>query len=253
MLTNPSTLVCFGRPRRHPKIVHDAAACLYDGANLKAILGKVPQSTWFPTSSHELHKYLFHPARGGGPGAGPVGVAQGLLPFKPISAVLNENGFYGWQPRPTCRSRSGRLSANLGNAGVLSAPMSTRACWRHGHARVAEYATLNANYLMEKLREADSTGQPRRASHEFIVTLKKLKTHRRHHRWISPAPARLRYHARPPTSRCWCRMPACEPTETESAKRWTASPSHEAIKHRPNHGRSGEGAPLQPAGRRLTT
>jgi glycine dehydrogenase subunit 2 len=72
----------------------------------------------------------------------------------------------------------GRLSAHLGNAGVLlRAYIYARLLGREGMQRVAEYATLNANYLMAGLRTAgfDIAYPTRRASHEFIVTLKDLK------------------------------------------------------------------------------
>src|SRR5260370_21315997 len=72
----------------------------------------------------------------------------------------------------------GRLSAHLGNAGVLlRAYIYARLLGREGMMRVAEYATLNANYLMVELKKAgfEIAFPTRRASHEFIVTLKKLK------------------------------------------------------------------------------
>ena len=70
------------------------------------------------------------------------------------------------------------MSAHLGNAGVLlRAYIYARLLGREGMQRVAEYATLNANYLMVELKKAgfDIAFPTRRASHEFIVTLKNLK------------------------------------------------------------------------------
>jgi glycine dehydrogenase subunit 2 len=72
----------------------------------------------------------------------------------------------------------GRLSAHMGNAGVLlRAYVYARMLGREGMPRVAQYATLNANYLMAQLRDAgfEAAYPRRRASHEFIVTLRALK------------------------------------------------------------------------------
>jgi glycine cleavage system protein P-like pyridoxal-binding family len=113
------------------------------------------------------------------------------------------------------------MSANMGNAGVLMrAYVYARLLGREGMHRVAEYATLNANYLMAKLREAgfDLAYPNRRASHEFIVTLKKLKDAT----GVSAMDFAKRlldygYHA--PTTYFPLLVPEClliEPTETES-------------------------------------
>jgi glycine dehydrogenase subunit 2 len=72
----------------------------------------------------------------------------------------------------------GRMGAHLGNAGVLlRAYAYARMLGAEGMRRVAEFATLNANYLMKELAKAgfDLAFPTRRASHEFIVTLKRLK------------------------------------------------------------------------------
>jgi glycine dehydrogenase subunit 2 len=72
----------------------------------------------------------------------------------------------------------GRLSAHAGNAGVLlRAYVYARMLGGEGMRQVAEFATLNANYLMAELRRAgfELAYPSRRASHEFILTLQKLK------------------------------------------------------------------------------
>jgi glycine dehydrogenase subunit 2 len=113
------------------------------------------------------------------------------------------------------------MSANMGNAGVLMrAYIYARLLGGEGMHRVAEYATLNANYLMARLREAgfDLAFPERRASHEFIVTLKKLKDAT----GVSAMDFAKRlldygYHA--PTTYFPMLVPEClliEPTETES-------------------------------------
>ena len=181
MLTNPSTLGVFERTILDiEKIVHDAGGLLYyDGANLNAILGKVkPGDMGFDVMHMNLHKTFSTPHGGGGPGAGPVGVAKELLPYLPLPVVTLDGDNFRLQDETDRPQSIGRLSAHLGNAGVLlRAYIYARLLGREGMQRVAEYATLNANYLMAGLRSAgfDIAYPTRRASHEFIVTLKDLK------------------------------------------------------------------------------
>jgi glycine dehydrogenase subunit 2 len=181
MLTNPSTLGVFEKNILQIRdIVHRAGGLLYyDGANLNAILGKVkPGEMGFDVVHMNLHKTFSTPHGGGGPGAGPVGVARHLEPFLPIPIVVQEGTRYRWLAEADRPQSIGRLSAFMGNAGVLvRAYVYARLLGRNGMTRVAEYSTLNANYLMAQLQRAgfDVAYRERRASHEFIVTLKALK------------------------------------------------------------------------------
>ena len=224
MLTNPSTLGVFEQSIQDiQKIVHDAGGLLYyDGANLNAILGRVkPGDMGFDVIHMNLHKTFSTPHGGGGPGAGPVGVSQRLLPFLPVPLVAFENGGYRWLTEQDRPRSIGRLSAFMGNAGVLlRAYIYARLLGRDGMHRVAEFATLNANYLMAELRKAgfEAAFPRRRASHEFIVTLKKLKDET----GVSAMDFAKRlldkgFHA--PTTYFPLLVPEClliEPTETES-------------------------------------
>lgn len=181
MLTNPSTLGVFERSiERIRDIVHGAGGLLYyDGANLNAILGKVkPGDMGFDVIHMNLHKTFATPHGGGGPGAGPVGVAQRLLPFLPLPFVTGEDSLLRWTNERDLPQSIGRLSAFNGNAGVLlRAYIYARMLGAEGMRRVAEFATLNANYLMTRLRDVGFVVAfpERRASHEFIVSLKELK------------------------------------------------------------------------------
>jgi glycine dehydrogenase subunit 2 len=181
MLTNPSTLGVFEqRILEIRDVVHNAGGLLYyDGANLNAILGRVkPGAMGFDVVHLNLHKTFSTPHGGGGPGAGPVGVGRKLLPFLPIPMVAQEAGGYRWLTEADRPQSIGRLSAHMGNAGVLlRAYVYARLLGREGMPRVAEFATLNANYLMAQLQRAgfDVAFPRRRASHEFIVTLRRLK------------------------------------------------------------------------------
>lgn len=181
MLTNPSTLGVFEREiARIAKIVHKAGGLLYyDGANLNAILGKVrPGDMGFDVIHMNLHKTFSTPHGGGGPGAGAVGVSKRLLPFMPIPAVGKRGRKYRWLDEKDLPQSIGRLSTFMGNAGVLlRAYVYARMLGREGMHRVGEFATLNANYLQAQLkaRGFDLAFPGRRASHEFIVTLKRQK------------------------------------------------------------------------------
>ncbi len=179
MLTNPSTLGVFERRIKEiAGIVHDAGGLLYyDGANLNAILGKVrPGDMGFDVIHMNLHKTFSTPHGGGGPGAGPVGVGERLEPFLPVPLIGLDGDDYYWVTEKERPQSIGRLSAFMGNAGVLlRAYIYARMLGREGMHRVAEYATLNANYLMKRLQEVgfDLAYPERRATHEFIVTLKR--------------------------------------------------------------------------------
>ena len=228
MLTNPSTLGVFERRIKEvAALVHDAGGLLYyDGANLNAILGKVrPGDMGFDVIHMNLHKTFSTPHGGGGPGSGAVGVNQRLQPFMPIPVVgkSTQDGedFYDWLTEEHLPQSIGRLSGFMGNAGVLlRAYVYMRMLGRDGMRRVAEYATLNANYLSAKLSEAGFVlaFPERRASHEFIVTLKsEAKTLQLTAMDVAKALLDKNYHA--PTTYFPLLVPEClliEPTETES-------------------------------------
>jgi glycine dehydrogenase subunit 2 len=184
MLTNPSTLGAFERRIAEiADVVHGAGGLLYyDGANLNAILGRaLPAAMGFDVVHINLHKTFSTPHGGGGPGAGIVAVTDRLEPFLPIPIVGRRGGQQGGQYywlAESDRPRSiGRLSGFMGNAGILlRAYVYMRLLGAEGMRRVSGYATLNANYLMKRLAAAGFTPAfpQRRASHEFIVTLKDL-------------------------------------------------------------------------------
>ena len=155
MLTNPSTLGVFERNIAEiAAIVHQAGGLLYyDGANLNAILGKArPGDMGFDVMHMNLHKTFATPHGGGGPGAGPVAANARLAPFLPIPIVGKEGERYRWLNEADRPQSIGRLSAFMGNAGViLRAYVYARLLGRAGMGRVAEFSTLNANYLLAEL------------------------------------------------------------------------------------------------------
>jgi glycine dehydrogenase subunit 2 len=224
MLTNPSTLGVFERRiEAIARLVHDAGGLLYyDGANLNAILGKVrPGDMGFDVIHMNLHKTFSTPHGGGGPGAGPVGVSARLEPFLPVPMVERRGDEYRWVTERDRPQTIGRLSAFAGNVGILlRAYVYARLLGREGMQRVAEFATLNANYLMRRLVEAgfEAAYPSRRATHEFIVTLRRLAKETGVTA-MDVAKRLLDYGFHAPTTYFPLLVPEClliEPTETET-------------------------------------
>jgi glycine dehydrogenase subunit 2 len=144
-----------------------------------------------------------------------------MAPYLPVPMVACEGSTYRLLDREDRPQTIGRLSAHMGQAGVLlRAYVYARMLGAEGARRVAEFAALNASYLMSALREAgfDIAYPQRRASHEFIVTLKRLKERT----GVSAMDVAKRlldkgFHA--PTTYFPLLVPEClliEPTETES-------------------------------------
>jgi len=224
MLTNPSTLGVFEQSILEIRdIVHSAGGLLYyDGANLNAILGKVrPGDMGFDVIHMNLHKTFSTPHGGGGPGAGAVGVSTRLAPFLPIPIVGKDGERYRWLSEAELPQSIGRLSAFMGNAGVLlRAYIYMRLLGREGMAQVGEFATLNANYMLARLQKAgfDAAYPRRRASHEFIITLKR-QARELNVTAMDFAKRLLDHGFHAPTTYFPLLVPEClliEPTETES-------------------------------------
>jgi glycine dehydrogenase subunit 2 len=224
MLTNPSTLGVFERRIEElAAIVHEAGGLLYyDGANLNAILGRaLPAAMGFDVVHINLHKTFSTPHGGGGPGAGIVAVNARLEPYLPVPIVGRTGGGYVWLTGRERPQSIGRLSAFMGNAGILlRAYVYMRMLGAEGMRRVSGFATLNANYLMARLQAAgfEAAYPARRASHEFIVSLKGIARETGVTAMdFAKALLDRGYHA--PTTYFPLLVPEClliEPTETES-------------------------------------
>ncbi|OPX83753.1 MAG: putative glycine dehydrogenase (decarboxylating) subunit 2 [Pelotomaculum sp. PtaB.Bin104] len=172
MLTNPNTLGLFESDiRKVADLVHQAGGLLYnDGANANAILGiATPGAMGFDVIHLNLHKSFAAPHGGGGPGSGPVGVKEHLVPFLPKPVVeLKEGRYYLDYDRPLS---IGRVKAFYGNFGVVvKAYAYIRAMGPEGLRRVTEDAVLNANYLMQRLKGYYELPYNQVCKHEFVLS-----------------------------------------------------------------------------------
>ncbi len=220
MLTNPSTLGLFEEQiEQIAEIVHEAGGLLYyDGANSNAIMGITrPGDMGFDVVHLNLHKTMSTPHGGGGPGAGPVGVKQKLIPFLPKPVVCRkEDGSYYWD---TDRLNSiGRVKSFYGNFGILvRAYTYIRSYGPEGLKRVSECAVLNANYMMHRLAPYFDVPYPGLCKHEFVLSGKRLKEFGV--RTFDVAKRLLDFGYHPPTIYFPLNVEECimiEPTETES-------------------------------------
>jgi glycine dehydrogenase subunit 2 len=157
MLTVPNTLGVFeDQIVKIADILHRKGAFLYcDGANLNAFVGVArPGDMGVDVIHSNLHKTFSTPHGGGGPGAGPVGVSERLVPFLPTPTVeRREDGtYYLDSNRP---DSIGRVRAFYGNFGVMVRALTyMRSMGGPGLRRVAEIAVLNANYIRARLKKA---------------------------------------------------------------------------------------------------
>ena len=180
MITNPSTLGLFERRIGDLlEAVHAAGALAYmDGANLNAILGRFkPGEAGFDVMHFNVHKTFSTPHGGGGPGAGPVGVGEKLVPFLPTPRVFRgASGRYRLERRDERPTSIGRLRSFVGNTGVLvRAYAYLRAHGGSGLREVSDDAVLAANYLRHRVGEAYDIPFDRFCKHEFVASASTLK------------------------------------------------------------------------------
>jgi len=180
MITNPSTLGLFEkRIGELLEAVHEAGALAYmDGANLNAILGRFkPGEAGFDVMHFNVHKTFSTPHGGGGPGAGPVGVGERLVPYLPEPRVLREpDGSFRLERAGERATSIGRLRSYAGNTGVLvRAYAYIRAHGASGLREVSDDAVLAANYLKHRLRDTYEMPYDRPCKHEFVASAATIK------------------------------------------------------------------------------
>ena len=176
MLTNPNTLGVFDKQIKDiTRIVHKyGGLCYYDGANLNPMLGICrPRDMGFDIVHLNLHKTFSTPHGGGGPGSGPVGVTNELIPFLPKPCIIStENGIVCTHDKT---HSIGRIKAFWGNFGIiLRAYVYILSLGAEGLKRVGQIAVLNANYLRTQLQEKYNLPYNRICQHEFVLSDKDM-------------------------------------------------------------------------------
>lgn len=176
MLTNPNTLGLFEEHVQEvAQLVHDCGGLMYgDGANMNPLLGIVrPGELGFDVLHFNLHKTFSTPHGGGGPGSGPVGVAQHLVDFLPTPIVdIVETGedeipTFGLV---TPQKSIGRMKTFHGHFGMhVRAYTYMRMQGKSGIRAIADHAVLNANYLRVRLRDTYNIPFDRVCMHEFVM------------------------------------------------------------------------------------
>ncbi|MDR0339791.1 MAG: aminomethyl-transferring glycine dehydrogenase subunit GcvPB [Desulfovibrio sp.] len=220
MMTCPNTLGLF--EQHLPEIVRLLrsvdALLYYDGANFNACMGRLRVGdVGFDVVHLNLHKTMGTPHGGGGPGSGPVGVSERLIPFLPGPRVVKKaDGRFGLNH--DLPQSIGRVAPFYGNFGVyLKALAYILRCGAEGLSRATDYAVLNANYLLARLRGHLDIPYDRICMHEFVASASKLGEYDVHALDLAKALLDKGYHA--PTIYFPLIVKEClmfEPTETES-------------------------------------
>jgi len=175
MITNPNTLGLFETNIfQVSQIVHEKGGFVYgDGANFNAIMGKYrPACLGLDVIQFNLHKTFSTPHGGGGPGSGPVGVADALVPFLPVPRVVkNADGTFVL--REDFPQSIGRVRTFQGQFLVMVRALAyLRALGAEGCKRVAERAVLNANYVRVRLQDRLHVPYPGFCMHEVVFSEK---------------------------------------------------------------------------------
>lgn len=170
MMTNPNTVGMFEKAiPQIAEMVHAAGALLYyDGANLNPMLGIArPGDMGFDVMHINLHKTFSTPHGGGGPGAGPVGVRAGLEAFLPNPRVVEDEA--GHLSVASTDDAFGRVSAWLGNFTVYIKALSyILTLGSENLMKAGPLASLNANYIMNSLKDLYELPIAGPCKHEFV-------------------------------------------------------------------------------------
>ena len=172
MLTVPNTLGIFEeRILEVTELVHRAGGlCYFDGANLNSYIGRArPGDMGADVFHFNLHKTLSTPHGGGGPGAGPVAVAEPLVPYLPVPRIVRDEERYSldWDHPDSI----GAVHSFYGNFGViLKAYAYILQLGDAGLRAVSGDAVLNANYLQARLKRTYPLPYDRLCKHEFVLS-----------------------------------------------------------------------------------
>ena len=171
MMTNPNTLGLFEKDIKEiATLVHECGGLLYyDGANMNPLIGMVrPGDMGFDVLHLNLHKSFSTPHGGGGPGAGPVGVAAHLVPYLPVPKVVeDEDGLLSVVDADG--QACGQISGFMGNFGVLLRAYTYILMLGKQNVRmVGPLAVLGANYIKESLKDCYKLPIESVCKHEFV-------------------------------------------------------------------------------------
>ncbi len=175
MVTYPSTHGVFESSIIHiTKLIHEHGGQVYmDGANMNAQVGLTNPAVIGADVCHlNLHKTFAIPHGGGGPGVGPICVAEQLVPFLPTNPVVETGGEKAitaisaapWGSALACLISYGYIKM-LGTEGLTDA---------------TRIAILNANYIKDKLKgkfDVLYSGEKGRSAHEMIIDCRPFKAH----------------------------------------------------------------------------
>lgn len=174
MLTNPNTVGLFDKNILEiTDIIHKAGGlCYYDGANLNAVMGIArPGDMGFDVMHLNLHKTFSTPHGGGGPGSGPCGCKEFLIPFLPGYRVVGDDVLSMKKPE----SSVGDVKAFYGNFSVVVKALTyVMMLGREGIKEASCNAVLNANYMMNQLKDIYDMAYDETCMHEFVMDLGKL-------------------------------------------------------------------------------
>jgi glycine dehydrogenase len=173
MVTYPSTHGVYESGIREIcSIIHEYGGQVYmDGANLNAQVGLTNPAIIGADVCHlNLHKTFSIPHGGGGPGMGPIAVAEHLTPYLPKHVLVETGGQKGI---------SAVSAAPWGSAGILLIPYAyIKMLGRDGVKRASEIAILNANYIkarLEKVYPILYKGEKGRVAHEMIFDFRPFR------------------------------------------------------------------------------
>lgn len=162
MMTNPNTLGLFEvHIPEITKLIHDCGGLMYyDGANLNPLLGECrPGDMGFDVMHINLHKTFSTPHGGGGPGSGPVGVCEKLVEFLPTNNCIAKGQT---DTSITIHPYHGHFAT------YLRAYTYILTLGRENVKKVGPYATLNANYIMNSLKDVYELPIDKVCKHEFV-------------------------------------------------------------------------------------
>ncbi len=177
MLTNPNTVGLFDKNILEiTRIIHEAGGLnYYDGANLNAIMGIArPGDMGFDVVHINLHKTFSTPHGGGGPGSGPVGCKELLAKYLPSPEIVCEDGAYSRKVKDDLSI--GRMKAFHGNFLVVVRALTyILTLGGNGLKNASENAVLNANYMLQRLKDTFQVPFPEYCMHEFVLSLEEFK------------------------------------------------------------------------------